>query len=180
MGHSTGRSYTLLPQIIAGLMLITSSISWAKGQPIGQATALWGGFIKIYDATLYSPTAVNTQSLLADHTDLTLELCYHRSIDRKDIIKAAQKALPEALPNPIEQAINALHDQYQSVQKGDCYTLSHTPEEGTQLTLNDTSLFKTQTPGFKSAYFSIWLGDYALSETVKAQLLANIDSTSTQ
>jgi len=172
MGHSIGRSHFIFQKVLISLFLFLSQAAHANWSVVGEAQAKWAGFISIYDAKLYSPIEISPDNALAHETPLKLELCYHRSIDREDIIKAANKALPDQLPNDVKTSIDQLHNRYQSVAKGDCYTLEHRPEKGTVLALNNTPIYETRTQGFKETYFSIWLGENALSKDVRDQILS--------
>lgn len=138
----------------------------------GSAEAYWLGWIKLYDAKLY--TQAKQADLLTENTPVTLELCYQRSISRDQIIAAANKALPQNLSPVLQQAVTTMHSHFQNVHPGDCYRLSYQPKQGTSLFFNDNPVVTIYTPGFKRLYFGIWLGKHALSTTVRQQLLAKL------
>ena len=60
-----------------------ASSVWKKWN---QTTATWL-WLDIYQATLYGPADLQRAQLLSDQTPLKLELCYLRSIGRKDFVK---------------------------------------------------------------------------------------------
>ena len=163
-------------QTLPGLwsLLFLPGLVWASTdwQAQGQATAKWLGWIDIYEAQLWVGPDVNRSNLLADDTPVRLKLCYQRSLSADDFVKAAESGLPDSLPPAHQQAVDQLHARYQAVEAGDCYQLEHNPAQGLQLQRNGRTVFATDTPGFKAVYLGLWLGDSALSEEVKQQLLA--------
>jgi hypothetical protein len=165
-------------KLIALLMMIFgSSTAFASSvwQVVSEAQAKWMWF-DVYHAKLM--TKGNAVSLEDGHP-LSLQLCYQRQIEKNQLIEAAQDSLQNLNTGRVQDAIDQLHRSYQTVNKGDCYRLEHTHSGQTKLLLNDTPVFETSEKGFKGIYFGIWLGDHALSEKVRAELLrhplANID-----
>jgi len=148
-------------------------LAWQK---LSQATATWL-FMDIYTAELFvdkqSPKPTQTD-LLGDSTPLQLKLCYLKSIDREQIIEAAEHALPTNLSPAIQADVTAIHQAYRSVKPGDCYQLSYQPSMGTTLSFNGSPVFQSKQAGFKATYFGIWLGKNPLSESVKSQLIGKL------
>jgi len=140
----------------------------------GQATAYWAGLIPVYDAQLWVSDITTYPNLLSDQTPLRLELCYHVALSKENFIKAAKKGLPNPLSPSHIEAVNQLHLAYENVTAGDCYQLSYDAMNGTQLRLNNQLKFQTKTPGFKTLYFGLWLGQHPLSDTVKTTLLKGL------
>lgn len=185
-------NHFLLPMLVLGsraktignslIMLLTLSVSntaissqTSNSPPlkiVGQATAYWAKWIPIYDATLSVGDKTNLKNLLSDKTAVELELCYRRELTADNFIDAANEALPKNLSPSILKAVKKLHQSYESVKSSDCYQLSYHPLTGTQLKLNHQLKFVDQTPGFKAAYFGIWLGENPLSDQVKSNLTA--------
>lgn len=159
---------------------LTPVQTWAELKPVGQATAYWAGIIPVYDATLWTTPETTSANLLSDQTPLKLKLCYRVALTREEFVEAATQGLPSHLTPAQQTAVNKLHQRYQDVEKGDCYQLAYAPESGTALMLNDKTTFQDATPGFKAVYFGIWLGENALSDSVKSDLTASLpkgDST---
>ncbi len=141
-------------------------------QQISTATATWM-WLDIYDATLYANEKKLPERFLKDDVALKLNLCYLKPIGSDIFIEGANAALPNVLTPELGAEVERLHQAYQSVVPGDCYTLEYRPTEGTALKLNDKPLFHSRQAGFKAVYFGIWLGDNPLSERLKNQLLAS-------
>ena len=146
-----------------------STVASAELIQVGSGVARWGLF-KVYDAAFYTEANLTLEQALADNTAARLELCYARKLTVDTFIEGAQLGLPAQLTPEMEQAVQRLHSAYQPVQQGDCYHLSFTPEQGTQLFLNGRELVTVTTPGFKVHYFGIWLGAQPLSATLKRDL----------
>ena len=172
--------------IILGLVTIFSRPAFAISEPAqvdsdwqarSQATATWM-WLDIYDATLFTQPDFNPSKLLADDQALKLKLCYLKPIGREDLIKGAEAVLDKDLNSELKQAVNALHQRYVDVKPGDCYVLEYSPEEGTQLKLNDQLAFETKLNGFKSVYFGIWLGQKPLSDSLKESLVTPLEKGS--
>jgi hypothetical protein len=84
------------------------------------------------------------------------------------ISRGTDPATFERLRNRIDQ-INTL---YEDVEPGDRYALTYIPGVGTELALNGRPLGVVEGAGFSAALFAIWIGDEALDESLRRQLLA--------
>lgn len=151
---------------------LSQGVEW---QQRSQAIATWM-WLDIYQASLFTQSGFQVDKLLDDSQPLKLQLCYLKPIGKKDLIKGAQAVLSkselsESLTTDLKQAVEALHHNYVDVSPGDCYILEYSPEEGTELKLNNQLAFQTQAKGFKAVYFGIWLGENPLSESLKDELL---------
>lgn len=156
--------------LMAFSLEIKASEKWL---PLSKATATWL-WMDIYHATLKSTQKKLPKSFLEDETPITLKLCYLKPISKSQLIEGAQQTLPDTMSAEVTQEINRLHQAYQNVDLGDCYQLSYTKAQGTQLQLNGKNVFTTKTQGFKEAYFGIWLGTSPLSDALKTQLLQGV------
>jgi hypothetical protein len=132
-------------------------------------------FIKGYVAALYLGDQVGPERVL-DDVPRRLEIEYFWSIPADAFARAtiegiSRNVTPEALERlrgPIDQ-LNAL---YQDVEPGDRYSLTYVPGVGTELARNGEPLGVVPGAEFSSALFAIWLGDEALDEPLREQLLA--------
>ena len=150
------------------LGLISLQVSAATLQVVGQGVAKWGPFT-VYDATLFAEKK-QPATYLDEGTPLALKLCYARSVKASDILKATEKAIPKAPSPALEAALSRLNRTIKSVDEGDCYQLTYTAGV-TRLTLNQRELIEVKEPGFKKLYFGIWIGDHALSKSLRRDLL---------
>jgi hypothetical protein len=62
---------------------------------------------------------------------------------------------------------------YEDIEPGDRYALTYVPGVGTELSRNGRSLGVIEGADFSSALFSIWLGERALDDSLRRQLLAS-------
>jgi len=158
-------------------VLLVSSDVYANDKPnskewylISNATATWM-WLDIYEADLYANSSKLPNDFLDDGVPLKLTLCYLRSMTPDIFIEGANQALPSDLSLQLQGEVNRLHDAYQAVNSGDCYSLVYKPNIGTQLLLNDTLVFNSKELGFKALYFGVWLGDTPLSNSLKESLV---------
>lgn len=142
----------------------------------GKATWLW---LDVYQAKLFTSHKVANATdyktlpkvLLADKEPISLELCYQQDISAEQIVEAAMEGLPKKLSPEKQAEVTRLHESYQSVKPGDCYALEHNREGLTTLKFNGKTVFQSSLAGFKKIYYGIWLGELALSDSLKESLL---------
>ncbi|NWA26086.1 chalcone isomerase family protein [Pseudomonas gingeri] len=182
-------------QIIACLLLIFSSLSWAgsaerlkeahfpgqwhngsetlelKGQSV--LTYLWAD---VYAAALYTAPGVSARQAVAELRDQRLELYYFRAIDRSDVIKAAtatlQRQQTAANLVRLQGELDALHQSFKDIQQGDRYALDYRVGQGLSLERNGQVIFSSRDPELARAYFGIWLAPQGLSDPLRETLLA--------
>jgi len=153
----------------------SAEVSDVTLQKANQAQFRWT-FLKIYDAALYLPEGVSPSEALSD-VPKRLEFAYHRSLPADKIGEAGDKKL---IANIGETAFAAFAEEaaamnrlYVDIDPGDRYTLTYLPGEGTTLAHNGEVLGTVAGDDFGNAYFSIWLGENAVSESFRRKLLAS-------
>jgi hypothetical protein len=135
-------------------------------------------FIKAYVAALYVVESFDgdaTPSAILADIPRRLEIEYFWSIPADAFVKITIEAIArsvdaETLENlraPIEQ----LNGLYQDVEPGDRYALTYVPGIGTELALNGRTRGVVEGADFSSALFSIWLGEHAIDDSLRKQLL---------
>lgn len=151
------------------LILITcyTGLSVADVSPMplrGKGDLRYFGFIKVYDAYLYTPQPEDTGDILSAGVSKCLRLDYAVSLSSEDFIASADTILkkqhgPERL-RLIQPQLNTFNSAYQAVKKGDQYRLCYDAATyETTLLLNDEPLVTIASAEFGSAYFGIWLGE---------------------
>lgn len=169
--YQTGSSKEDLTQVSGHS--VSQSIKW---QRIAESQARWL-WLDLYKATLYRDSVnqrVALQNLLEDSVPLKLELCYQQAIKASQIIEAAESNLVEVEDALLNAAVKQLHDVYQNVVPGDCYSLQHNQAGYTSLWLNGKLVFESDLLGFKKLYFGIWLGETPISESLKQELIGDL------
>ena len=136
-------------------------------------SAYFARFIHVYDAALYASAETTAADLLESNTAKCLALSYHVDLKGSDIRKAAEKVLERQHGDLTawRPDLDRLHAAYQDVGKGDEYALCHHPRRGTELLLNGAALTRIETPGFDVLYFGIWLGEDAISASLREDLV---------
>jgi hypothetical protein len=118
-------------------------------------------FIKGYVAALYLADSfdeeVTSTTVLAD-APRRLEIEYFWAIPAFERLR---------------DRIERLNSMYEDIEPGDRYALTYVPGVGTELSRNGRSLGVIEGADFSSALFSIWLGERALDDSLRRQLLAS-------
>lgn len=144
-------------------------------QRIGIGTARYAGFISVYEAAFYAPSTITRANVLDVGVPKRLEIVYNRSIERKQLIKAAEHALKRQHDTGTldrwRDAIDRLHASYRDVSAGDMFVLATAPDQGLLLEFNGLEVARIDEPEFARLYFGIWLGDPPLSASLREALL---------
>ncbi len=170
---------------LSALCLLLPSLVFASALPekwrlddidlnrISSGSAYYAGLFRIYDAALY---ATDEHSIAFDGTPLRplcLSLAYRVSIEREQLIEAAEQALKKQRGDltALRQQVQIVHDHYRDVQSGDSYALCYQPIAGTHLFYNGELQVTLPGEDFARAYLGIWLGERPLSPTLRDALL---------
>lgn len=149
-------------------------------QRLGQGEVYYLGFIKVYDASLYSSELAEETDILSRDVSKCLHLEYTVDIGRDDFVKAANAVLSRQFSEEqlawANSDIESLHQGYQDVRDGDSYTLCYnSSDKVTTLSYNGGVLVSVDSPNFAEIYFSIWLGrNDPLDESLRDDLLAGL------
>jgi hypothetical protein len=133
-------------------------------------------FFKVYVAALYLPEDVSNGNVLEDKPK---KLVFHFLSDMK-AEQFAESGEALLLNNTwedelaqIKGKLDAIHDMYRDVKKGERYSLTYIPGKGTELALNGEVLGVVDGYDFAAIYYRIWLGENPVSEYLKYALLNN-------
>lgn len=146
----------------------------------GQGVARYLGFIKVYNASLYSSKDSSVDNILSPDTSKCLELTYEVSLSTSNFIEGAETVLQRQYSSEELEQISPLlekfHNAYLDVDKGDTYSLCYqAATQTTRLKLNGNELVDIQSPDFARMYFGIWIGPKnPLDTTLRDSLLANL------
>lgn len=155
--------------LVACIMLQTATVSHANAMVEsmnlrGQGEVRYLGFIKVYDANLYTENSSVSNDVLNPDVSKCLQLSYHVPLTPENFIEGATTVLSRQHPaehlDTLDEEISLLHEAYRPVEKGDSYLLCYQAENRTTtLSLNEKELVAVESAPFSSAYFGIWLGD---------------------
>lgn len=130
---------------------------------------------KGYVAALYLGEEVGPENALAD-VPRRLEIEYFWSIPAEEFVKATMEGISRNVDadrvEGIRSEIEQLNGLYQDVKPGDRYALTYLPGVGTELALNGKPRGIVEGVEFSAALFAIWLGERALDDSLKDQLLS--------
>jgi len=147
-------------------------------QKLGQGEVHYLGFIKVYDASLYSSELAGAKDILSVDVSKCLYLEYSVGVEKEDFAKAAHTVLNRQFSEeqlaPVKSDIEKIHKGYRDVQDGDSYSLCYSSaDKVTTLSYNGGVLVSVNSPDFAKIYFSIWLGTTdPLDDTLRDDLLA--------
>jgi hypothetical protein len=147
-------------------------------QKMGQGTTYYLGFIKVYDATLYTSETAGNDNILSRDVSKCLHLEYNVDIEKNIFVESAETVLGRQFSNQqllqVKNYIDQIHQGYQDVQEGDSYTLCYDNQSAvTTLALNDSTIVSVDSADFAEVYFSIWLGENEpLDEDLRDDLLS--------
>lgn len=163
----------LISQAVGSEQLPTTELlSGLELERKSTGSAYYARVIHVYDAALYGPPELTPERLLDGVFPKCLRLDYHVSLEREQIVKAAETILARQHEDlsAWTPAIAQLHTAYRDVRKGDHYSLCYLPTAGMELRLNGETLTQVREPGFASIYFGIWLGENAISPRLREEL----------
>jgi len=148
----------------------------------GSGTVRYMGFIKVYDAHLYTDPEMSAAEVLSADSSRCLKLKYSVNLSKENFIEAAETILNRqhdfSTLNRVRPQLNRLHDSYQEVKDGDSYVLCYNSDaQTTRLLLNGIEQVVIPSADFASVYFGIWLGENKpLSSDLRADLLSGLQN----
>jgi hypothetical protein len=136
-------------------------------------------FIKAYVAALYLVESFDGQSttsaVLAD-LPRRLEIEYFWAIPADEFAKITVEGISRntdrATFDRLRDRVERLNRMYEDIAPGDRYALTYLPGVGTELAHNGRRLGVIEGADFSAALFAIWVGDGALDDSLRRQLLA--------
>jgi hypothetical protein len=136
-------------------------------------------FIKVYDASLFSPNDVTAETILNPNVSKCLKLDYAVSLSVDKFRLATNSILNRQhsaefltkIKTPLEQ----LQSSYKAVKKGDYYRLCYNGKtQKIRLDLNKNKLVEIQSAELAKAYLGIWLSkNDPISKPLYSRLFAN-------
>lgn len=135
--------------------------------------------IKGYVAALYLAGSfgegVTPTTVLAD-APRRLEIEYFWAIPAEGFAEATVEGIARHTDREtferLRERIDRLNSTYEDVEPGDRYALTYLPGVGTELARNGRRLGVIEGADFSSALFAIWLGERAVDDSLRRQLLA--------
>ncbi len=119
-------------------------------------------FIKVYDASLFSPSKVNANNVLNADVSKCLKLDYavDLTVDKFRLVtdKILKQQHNPAYLSKIKQPLERLQKSYKPVKKGDYYRLCYNGKsKKLSMALNKQQLVEIQSEELAKAYLGIWL-----------------------
>jgi hypothetical protein len=146
----------------------------------GTGLLRYRGLIKAYVAALYLSESFGdelTPRTVLEDAPRRLEIEYFWAIPAEGFAKATVEGISKNTDREtfesLRDRIDRLNSMYEDVEPGDRYALTYVPGLGTELALNGRRLGVIEGAGFSSALFAIWLGERALDDSLRRQLLGS-------
>jgi len=131
-------------------------------------------FFKVYRVALYLPLDVQSKNVL-DDVPKKIVFHYLLNMNTEQFAQSGENLLvknaSEFELSQIKTELDAIHDMYRDVKKGERYSLTYLPGKGTELALNGEVLGLIEGYDFAAIYFRIWLGDNPVDDELKHKLL---------
>jgi hypothetical protein len=140
----------------------------------GQGTLRVGLAFRIYHAAFYLGADHDLSKALED-VPMRLDVKYFRSVSRDQLISVGDKILREiATPGElaaIQGRVDQINQWYESVDRGDVYSLVYLPDQGLKLLRNGDWRGTIEGHDFARLYLRIWLGEHSQSRGLNRKLL---------
>lgn len=159
---------------LLSLIPLIAAASWREAVPqallVGEGQLRFFG-LRIYDARLWSEIAP-----LQARTAFALELTYHRSISRDDLVRTSLEEIQRLSGEPLdaEQLRRWRADMQQAfvdVEAGDRITGVFLPGRGCRFYVNDRLQHEVPDAAFADAFFAIWLDPRSRDQKLRRNLL---------
>lgn len=161
--------------LLVGAYPLQASAQTTEWEPMGEYRYVYRMFFKLYDATLYTSPGATTNQVTQADTNFKLHFEYLRRIEKSIILQSAERILDKNLTSTeldsIKSKVALLNEAYTTVDKGDRSSLRYETGIGTTLSINGQDLLTIEGQEFARLYFSIWLGNDPISQTMKTSLL---------
>lgn len=166
---------------IEGVRFVDSlSVGNAQLRIHGTGLLRYRVFIKGYVAALYLAESFGGEAkptTVLEDAPRRLEIEYFWAIPADKFAKITVEGISRNTDREtferLRDRIDQLNAMYEDVEPGDRYALTYLPGVGTELARNGRRLGVIEGADFSSALFAIWLGDRALDDSLRKQLLAS-------
>lgn len=147
---------------------------WRQALPearlVGSADYSFFGF-RLYSARLWSPTAP-----LAVDAPFALELTYHRTIERDDLVAASLKEIRRTAGDRVSEAqlqawAEQMRQAFVDVEPGQRITGVFLPGQGARFYFGDQLTHAVDDRAFARAFFDIWLSPRTREPERREELL---------
>lgn len=149
--------------LLSANVIISTALASVKQWPLlhkGEVRYL--KMIKVYDISLYSPSAINADNILDENISKCLKLDYDVTLTVDKFKLATTKILKQQHSaeylKTIQTPLDSLQNAYKAVKKGDSYTLCYNGKNKIMsLDYNEQKLVDIQSAELAKAYLGIWL-----------------------
>jgi hypothetical protein len=148
--------------------------SWQAALPNAQVVG--GGDLRVFGFRVYTARLLSVDKPLKADQPFALELTYHRTISRDDLVQASVDEIKRTSPTPVtDQQLVAWREQmalaFVDVQEGMKITGVYLPGREARFYVGEKLQHVVQDPQFAKAFFDIWLSPKTRNPELREQLL---------
>lgn len=151
-----------------------ASASWQEALP--NAQVIGGGDLRVFGFRVYTARLLSVGKPLKADQPFALELTYHRTISRDDLVEASIVEIKRTSPKAIsETQLVAWREQmaqaFVDVEEGMKITGVYFPGREARFYVGDKLQHVVQDPQFAKAFFDIWLSPKTRNPELREQLM---------
>ena len=161
-----------------GLLLVCAGAlgSWQEALPGAQV--IGAGDLRLFGFRIYSAQLWSSATPLAADAPFALELTYHRTISREDLVSASLDEIKRLYGERVTAAqLTAWQAQMEQafvdVQPGERITGVYLPGRGCRFYVGQRLQHSVDDPAFAEAFFAIWLDPRSRNPELREQLLGS-------
>jgi hypothetical protein len=148
--------------------------SWQAALPDAQVVG--AGDLRVFGFRVYTARLLSAGKPLNADQPFALELTYHRTISRDDLVQASVDEIKRTSPTPVtDQQLVAWRAQmaraFVDVQEGMKITGVYIPGREARFYVGEKLQHVVQDPQFAKAFFDIWLSPKTRNPELREQLL---------
>jgi hypothetical protein len=154
----------------------TAMASWQESLPGAQVVGT--GELRVFGFRVYTARLLSMDKPFQADRPFALELIYHRSISRDDLVQASVDEIKRTSADGVsDQQIAAWRGQmaqaFVDVQEGMKITGVYVPGHEARFYVGEKLQHVVQDPQFAKAFFDIWLSPKTRNPQLRTQLLGN-------
>jgi hypothetical protein len=152
----------------------TLAAGWQEALP--NAQVIGSGDFRMYGFRIYTARMWSAVKPLQTDKPFALELTYHRSISREDLVDASVDEItrtsgPQVSPEQLNTWREQMEQAFVDVQEGTRIVGVSVPGQEARFYVGDRLHYVVRDPAFAKAFFAIWLAADSRNASLRDQLL---------
>lgn len=159
----------------AGVTVPDTSTVEGKALKLNGAGLRKKAIFKVYVAALYAEnTTQDANTFINSDQTKQVKMVMLRDLDQEQIVGAVREGFEKnnkAKMPALKERLDKFTAAIPTVKKGDVLTLTYVPGKGTSVTSKSGQAMTVQGKDFADALFSVWLGQFPVSEDLREEML---------